>query len=319
MKYIIPATILTLQIFFSTSSFAQKSNEILISKQPYDSTYNFVKGDPARYVGQELWLKGLPHSQQELGYANFLTNFKKFENLNDGKNVYKCCDGYNSKYSDLANKHFYVEMAFTHQRTDKTTKEKVTDIFLKLIEQSSGDALYYYVEPSMTEYTFPFVVIGYLEKQKSILKNRKFVFADQIIINSRDINSGKAINAELGTIWDYVDFTVDSASNELSLIVKDQKGQRISVPNNYLTNISLPKMGYFAEEAESILKRFGQFNYARILQQKIASNMNKEAIKLSWGEPIEIVKNGAGNRSTETWIYTMGSVTFRGNTIIKIE
>lgn len=318
MKTIFLSTII-LQILLIPSLFAQKQNAILTQKLPYDSINNFVKGDLAQYTGQELWLKSLPENQQELGYANFLTNFKKFDNLNDGKNVYKCCDGYNSKYSELENKHFYVEMVFTNERKDKSTREKVTDTFFKLIEKSSGDALYYFIDPTMSEYTFPFVVMGYLEKQKNILKDRKFVFAEEIIINSKDINTRKAIKAELGSIWNYIDITVDKYTCDLSLIAKDKKGQTISVSINEVLNTNSPKKVYLAEEAKKMLKRFGEFNYARILQQKIASNMNKDAIKLSWGEPIEIIENGTGNRKTETWIYTMGKITFRGNTIIKIE
>lgn len=319
MRPIFISLIIILFSSTSTISFAQKANAILTPKAPYDSLTNFVKDDLAQYVGQELWLKRLPKNQQELGYANFLTNFKKFDNLNDGKNVYKCCDGYNSKYSDLADKHFVVEMVFTNQRTDKATKEKVTDTFFKLKELSSGEDLYYFIEPSMSEYTFPFVVIGYLEKQKSIYKGGQFVFTDEIILNSRDINTGKAIKAKHGTIWNYLDITVDHTNNELSLIAKDKTGQLIAVPFNYVKDEKLPKKVYTASEAKSMLKRFGEFNYARILQQKIASNMNKDALKLSWGEPIEIVENGSGNKKTEIWIYTMGSITFRGNSIIKIE
>lgn len=319
MKYIILSFIIFSQIFYNTTASAQKANAILAPTLAYDSTYNFIKGDPARYTGQELWLKGLPKNQQELGYANFLTNFKKFQNLNDGKNVYKCCDGNNSKYSDLANKRFYVEMAFTNERKEKATGEKITDTFFKLVEKSSGDALYYFVEPSMSEYTFPFVVMGYLEKQKSLLSNGKFVFTEDIILNSKDINTGNPIKAKIGTVWNYVDVMVDQNTNELSLIAKEKKGQVISVPISDMANNKTPKKVYTEKEAKSMLKRFGEFNYARILQQKIASNMSKEAIKLSWGNPIEIIESGVGNRKSEKWIYTMGSITFRGNIITKIE
>lgn len=319
MKYIILSFIIFSQIFYNTTASAQKANAILVPTLAYDSTYNFIKGDPARYTGQELWLKGLPKNQQELGYANFLTNFKKFQNINDGKNVYKCCDGNNSKYNDLANKRFYVEMAFTNERKEKATGEKVTDTFLKLIEKGSGDALYYFIEPSMSEYTFPFVVMGYLEKQKGLLTNGKFVFTEDIILNSKDTNTGNPIDAEIGTIWNYVDVTLDQNTNELSLIAKNKKGQTISVPVSEIANNKFPKKVYTEKEAKAILRRFGEFNYARILQQKIASNMNKEAIKLSWGNPIEIIESGTGNRKSEKWIYTMGSITFRGNTITKIE
>lgn len=298
---------------------AQKGNNILVPAQPYDSIQNFVKDDPAQYTGQELWLKGLSSSQQELGYPNFVINFKKFNNSDDEKNVYMCCDGYNSKYSEMVDKHFYVELVFTHERKDKTTKEKVIDTFFKLKDISTGEDLYYYLDPTMSHYSFPFITMGYLEKQKALLKNGQFVFSEEIIINSRDLITGKPIKSKLGSTWNYEDISVDSYTNELSLIAKDKTGQTIAIPMSEVENTTLPKKVYTAKEAKSMLNRFGEFNYARILQQKIASNMNKEALKLSWGEPIEIIESGTGNKKTEKWIYTTSSITFRGNTIIKMD
>lgn len=306
--------LLLLACFLCLSSIkAQKKDEILVPSIPYDSTANFLKDDVAKYTGQELWLKKLPPNQRELGYSNFVLNYKKSADLNEEKNVYKCCDGYNSKYQDLADKHFFVEQVFKHEAKDKNTGERTQRTYLKLKELDSGDVVYYYYE-GLSEYSFPFVVMGYLEKQKSIIVGQKFVFASELLDYAVDLNTNKSIKSVLGDKWKCIDLTVDNLNFELSMIVENSKKQQIAVPLSAYTNRDLPRKVYTLSESADMLKRFGLNNYNRILQQKIASNMSKEMCKMSWGEPIDIEKSG----NTEKWIYPQGSITFKGNKIIKM-
>lgn len=298
MKYFLPTIIFSIATsFIGLNSYAQKSNNILVPSTPYDSTRNFVKDDYAQYTGQELWLRVLPKNRQELGYANFVNNFKKFDPNGDNKNIYKCCDGYNSKYADLADKRFFVEMVFTNERKDKITKEKVTDTFFKLIDQSSGDGLYYYIEPSLSEYSFPFTVMGYIEKQKSLLKGSQFVFAEEIIINSYDMNTGKAIKATLGSTWSYADVMVDSKSGQLCLIVKDKKGPIPSLEFNRTDAMVAGNAGcnrYFGKYAIDKDNKFVAANIGSTLMACAFENQEGDFLKALSESPV-IAFNEAGN------------------------
>lgn len=295
------------------SSNAQKKEDILVPQIPYDSTANYLGDNVAQYTGQELWLKSLPLNQRELGYSNFILNYKKSADLNEEKNIYKCCDGYNSKYEDLTNKHFFVEQVFKNAQKNKNTGEKEERIFLKLREIASGDIVYYYYE-GLSEYSFPFVVMGYLQKQKNSLVGDQFVFASEILDYAMDLKTDKGIKPILGQNWKCIDITVDNKNSELSMIVENQKKQQIAVPLSAYTNKQLPRKVYTAKEGADMNKRFGVYNYHRVLQRKIASNMTKEMCKMSWGEPIDIVKSS----NTEKWVYPQDNITFRGNKIIKM-
>ena len=79
------------------------------ASKPYDSLSNFLGEDVYKYIGQELYLKGVNKELRGYGYSNFYTTTST--RLNLGENIYKCCaevNKYNSKYEDLAEKYFQV-------------------------------------------------------------------------------------------------------------------------------------------------------------------------------------------------------------------
>lgn len=299
--------VILLTMITTVSLYSQKKENILVPEVPYDSTANYLGADPAQYTGQELWLKRMPEIQREMGYGNFILNYKKVADINDSKNVYKCCDGYNSMYYELQNKHFLVEQVFKEKIKDKE------EYFFKLKELSDGDIVYYLYDPESV-YSFPFAVMGYIEKQKELLKGKEFVFSDAVLLNAVDMQTLDPIKPVVGQKWVYEDVTVDNYHFEVSLIVKNPNGTKIAVPLADVYNETLPRKVYTWKEANDMQQKFGIYNYKRILQQKIASNMNKESLRLSWGEPLEVIKKG----NTEEWVYTSGSVVFNGNSIAKI-
>lgn len=306
-------TMLFLALSF-TNLYSQKNIKILIPEIPYDSTVIFLGDKAAQYTGQTLCLKKLPQSQREIGYPNFILNYKKIDQVDNLKNIYKCNDGYNSEYYELANQHFFVEQAFQYKQENWITGEEDEYTFLKLKEVRSGDIIYYnYTGQSV--YSFPFVVLGYVEKQKQMLSNKEFIFTDAILLNAVDETTLQPIEFASGEKWKYDDIFIDNYHFELSLIAQNSKGIKIAVPLTEVWNKTLPRKVYTLNEAEEIRSKFGINNYSRILQQKIASNMNKEALKLSWGEPLEIQRKG----SNEEWIYTAGSIIFNSGKIVQIK
>lgn len=311
MKYLF---ILLAVIGLNSTIQAQKKVQILIPDTPYDSLSNFVGNKVAQYIGQELWLKGMTLKQRQLGYANLIKNFNKAEDLNDPKNIYKCCDGYNSKYAELVDKHFLVLLVFKNKTYNKNSNEEEEKTFLKLSEISSGDIVYFQYDES-SSYTFPFVVMGFLEKQRALLSGQKFVFANNILLDAKDIQTGKTVRPIAGDIWTCTNIDVDTDSYNISVFSENKNGNKIAVPLDAVLNQNLPRSAYTEIEAKEMLKKFGPNNYRRILDRKIASNMSKEALRQSWGEPLEIKKTG----NTEEWIYSTGTIKWSGNNIIRIQ
>lgn len=287
-------SLITLLSLISITTFAQKADKNAIyPTTPYDSTSNFLHNEPAQYLGQTLLLKGMPVEKRELGYADFILNYKKDDAImNNKKNIYKCCDGYNSQYAPLINKQFLVLEVLKNPHNKKEEDSNFdNEFYLKLQELESGDILFYKYN-SISEYTFPFIVTEYLEKQKSQLVGKEYVFTDIALSEAKTIKSQKRSITTIGDKWKCIDIIISEDDFNLSLLIQNAKKQQLTLPLNTITGAHTPKMAYTAKEADSMRKRFGIYNYKRVLQQKIGMNMTQEACRLSWGEPLETKKEG---------------------------
>lgn len=279
---------------------------------PYDSMANFVGKNVEAYKGQEFYLKGLEKRSREYGYTGFILDYKKDDDLlNDEKNIYKPNANYNSKYDDLVGKYFNVLDVIRHP---KAGQGNYSDIFyLKLQELSGGDVLYYKYNTN-SEFTFPFIVRGFLEKQKLLFAGKKFIISDNLLKISRNIATGSALKFTTGEEWKCLDVTMDNIANEISFLLQNKYGLKTTIP---YSNLSKPEDGikkmYTQEEANAYIKKFNTNNFRRILQNKIREGMTKEMSRLAWGEPQEIKETG----KNEEWIYSTGSLTFSGDKIIK--
>lgn len=277
----------------------------------YDSLSNFVGKDALAYKGQEFYLKGLDKTSRSYGYTGFILDYKKDDDiLNDEKNIYKPNENYNSRYEDLAGRYFHVSDVIPHPKAN--TSEDYKNIFyLKLQELSSGDIVYYKYN-TKSDFTFPFVVRGFLEKQKELLAGKEFVIPDNVLKLSRNIMTGSALKFETGEEWKCVDVTIDNIANEISLLMQNKHGVKTTIPYSYLQVEEGMKKMYTAAEAATYTKKFNSNNFRRILQNKIRNGMTKEMTRLAWGEPMEIKESG----KNEQWIYPAGRLTFSGDKII---
>jgi len=288
------------------NTFAQKSKQEAIN-QPYDSTVNFLGKNAMAYKGQELFLKGLDKVDQSYGYSGFILKYKKDDGvLNDEKNIYKPNDNYNSRYEDLAHKYFYVQDVIQQSRTDNNT----TDFYLKLQELSGGDIVYYKYDTN-SEYTFPFIVRGYFEKQKQLKTGQAYVLSDNIQKMARNLITGNAVSVVTGQTWKCIDVNIDNSNNELSMILQNPQGVKIAMAYSLLDDMDGIKKIYTADEAKNLTRKYNSNNFRRILQNKIRVGMTKEMTRLAWGEPTEIKEAG----KTEQWFYPAGSLIFTGDKI----
>lgn len=288
-------------LLFTVAVSAQNKQNLKIS---YDSLSNFLTKNVEGYTGQELYLKGLDKSSQSYGYSGFILKYKNDDALlNDEKNIYKPNDNYNSRYEDLAGKYFNVLEVIRHANTPN-------EYYLKLQELSTGDVVYYKYDTN-AEYTFPFIVRGFLEKQKQLQLGKEYVLADDILKMSRNLVTGKAISFTTGERWETTDVTIDNRANEMVLVFQNKNGVKITVPYSTLTDEGIKKI-YTADEATALTRKFNVNNFRRILQNKIRVGMTKEMTRMAWGEPTEI-KNINGGK--EQWFYPAGNLIFTGDKI----
>ncbi|MDU1892470.1 MAG: hypothetical protein E6767_17435 [Dysgonomonas sp.] len=271
----------------------------------YDSMKNFLHKNIEVYKGQELYLRGLDKSSQSYGYSGFILKYKNDDALlNDEKNIYKPNDNYNSRYEDLVGRYFNVLDVIRHANTNN-------EYYLKLQELSSGDIVYYKYDTN-SEFTFPFIVRGFLEKQKQLLIAKEYVIADDILKVSRNLVTGKGIVFTTGDKWTCTDITIDNRANELVLVLQNKGGVKITVPYSTLTDEGIKKI-FTADEATTLTRKYNVNNFRRILQNKIRVGMTKEMTRMAWGEPTQI--NQAGTNK-EQWIYPAGTLSFNGDKII---
>ena len=286
--------------------FAQKNKQQVITVE-YDSINNFLGKNAAAYKGQELFLKGLDKADQSYGYSGFILKYKKDDGvLNDEKNIYKPNDNYISRYEDLAHKYFYVQDVIQQQSLGNND----TDFYLKLQELSSGDIVYYKYDTN-SEYTFPFIVRGYFEKQRQLKTGQEYVLSDNTQKMARNLITGKALSVVTGQTWQCIDVNIDNSNNELSMILQNPQGVKIAMAYSLLDDMDGIKKIYTADEAKNLTRKYNSNNFRRILQNKIRVGMTKEMTRLAWGEPTEIKQTD----KAEQWFYPAGSLTFMGDKI----
>ena len=135
-----------------------------IEKVAYDSLKNFLGEKPSGYLGQELYLPGMADILRQYGYEHFVLDYTK-PTLANRDNVYKCCDGFNSKYADLAGKYFTVVDITRHPDASKNALLYGKKYYFKLVEKESKDTVYYEYDGEY-ESSFPFITVGYFMKLK---------------------------------------------------------------------------------------------------------------------------------------------------------
>ena len=264
-------------------------------------------------------MKALPSGSQEYGYPGFILKYKNDKDLlNDNKNIYKCCDGYNSKYEDLAGKYFQVIEVIKHPKAKKNEEDYGDEYYLYLNETSSGDRMYYKYNVD-SEYTFPFLVMGYYEKQKQLYIGKEYVFATEIVTGLKDITTGKTIPTVIGQKWKCVDFNINPNKGEMVLTIQNVKGQKSTILFEEIIDNAEVKKVYTASEANSYIKKFNSYNFNRILQRKIRAGMTTEMCRMAWGEPTDIKETTKGKVKTLIWTYPASTITFRNDKVISIK
>ena len=186
---------------------------------------------------------------------------------------------------------------------------------MKLEERTSKDILYFEYS-SKLDYEFPFIVVGFFEKQKALTLGKEYVIIDELLVDSNDIETGKAIIKKTGEIWKCIDLTIDEKYYSLKLVVKNVVGEKITIYYDDVFSKKSRKNVYSKTEADIYKKKFGPVIFKTILQGNVTIGMTKEMCETSWGEPKSINKTITSNKKTEQWVYSNNYLYFE-NGILK--
>jgi hypothetical protein len=284
-------------LIFIGSLFAQITSIKITSPseeiEQYDSTLNFLGKDVYKYIGQELYLNEKNESLREYGYEGFVKNYNK--ELRNKKNIYKCCDGYNSKYDELAAKYFSV----INVHKDPKSSFLSAKFFLELKEKDSGNIVYY-TYSSRFKHSFPFLVVGYFTKQKEFYIGKEFIIKGRNWLDDTkhmyDVNTGEIVSFETGSRWRCVDFTIESKYYSLTLILENEKGERIRCSPKSANSI---KNMFYAQDVDKYIQKFGEKNWDIIFKGEVLIGFTEEMVIASWGKPKKINKSSSGDQ----WVY----------------
>jgi len=327
----------TLLIFVvSTAAFGQITTTTVApkaetEKMPYDSTENYLDKELYRYLGQELYVNGFVRYSNNRGYRGFVKDYKKDARYNN-RNIYKCCDDdWTSKYDELVGKFFKVIEIIDHPKGSKGLFGE--RCYLKLQERESGDIVYYEHNGILPEgpSNFPFIVVGFFEKQKQLLVGEKIIFSNKVLktyddnfntVPKTDIETGEEITIRTGDKWTCIDLTIEEKYHKLSLIVQNSLGEKILVAHKVVydrLDEEQKREAYLASEADAYNKKVGDEIFNIILQGKVQIRMSKEMCKLSWGPPKKINKTTRAGQITEQWVYLSNYLYFDNNILTAIQ
>jgi hypothetical protein len=305
--------ITTLGIILFKFSFGQITTTKVINNETpkkamvYDSTLNFLGSDALLYIGQELYLIGKSETLRTYGYSGFIIDYKV--NSNSLKNTYKPIIpedkkyieydmGGKSIYDSLAGKYFKVLDVHMHPKAKEQEYLYGTKFYLALEEKESGNKLFFEYD-SKYEHSFPFLVVGYFEKLKQNFIGQSYVISTKYFTGSKDISTGNTIHNRPGQKWTCIDLTIEEQFFNLSLIIKNDLGEKVLADYEYLFELGGKNQVYTWKKAETYKTKFGVVNWNIILDREVKIGFTEEMVRLAWGEPKRVNKSSYGDQ----WVY----------------
>lgn len=344
---------LILLFLYSIAVFATGFSQISLMSVPvepkttivkYDSTRNFVGEDYFQLIGQKLYVNGKPDQLQKFGFSDFVIDYNKSgyslkntykpafpTDLKDYKvngvktkadsimqklaiksyeqNIKYDIGGGTSEYDSLFGKYF--EVIDVVKITQSSGRQEV---FLKLLRIDNSDTVYYSYD-SRFEHSFPFILVGFFERQKNNAIGKEFIFNDKWLEGSINIETGQPIINKTKQIWKCVDFSIEQKYYHFSIIIQNPSGEKLITSPDILEY----RKGrvYTVQQFNNCKKKFGEDNMNKILQQIVRLGMTKEMCEFAWGEPDDINQTLMSGLKTEQWVYNSGSYLYFQNGILK--
>lgn len=256
----------------------------------YDSLTNFLETNPYPYINQKLQVVGVTEGLRKYAYEDFTSDpNKKWDPL------------IKINYEELVDRTFLVLNVEKHPKAE--TKEYLyKDTYCLTLKDIDNEDIIYFQYHGKYEHTFPFITLGYYEKKRKLFLNNKFV--SRGLYWSFDIN-GNEIHDSAGDIWTCVDLAIDDKFYDFSLVLENNKGNKVSVPIKHIENTNT--IMFNKKDADRYRKKFGETNWNKILKEEVAIGFTEEMARLSWGEPIKI------NSSSylDQWVYNNNYLYFK--------
>jgi len=276
----------------TTSSVVKPITETIIP--PYDSSKVFLEYEPISYTGQLLYLPGKHETLRQYGYRDFLIDYTK-SNFDD-KNKYRKGD-----YNSLAGCYFKVIEVISPQG-------KYSNSFLKLEELKTHEICYFKYDPKF-RHSFPFIPIAYFNFIKNKYMGEILVTRGKNWFNGTsepmaDMNTGFPVEFTAGTLWRVVDVSIEEKYYNLSLILENDKCERI--PFSSFENLPYSSLALLYSD---IKPYEGTEEYQMIINGKVKVGFSEKMALLSWGEPKKINRSSHGK---DQWVYGDQYLYFEG-------
>jgi hypothetical protein len=107
----------------------------------------------------------------------------------------------------------------------------LAEYFLKLSRKDNGEICYYSYTYSLTS---DFIVVGYYEKQKELLREKEFVMRKRRFGKFIDINTGKEVAINPGKIYKCINFGVDPKESNPSMVLEGENKELILLPISWI-------------------------------------------------------------------------------------
>jgi len=266
----------------------------------YDSTLNYVEIDDAKVlVGQTLFATGIqpsPTGSIVMEGLRFKLQTKlRAENYSD-RIIYLPADRYNSNYESIVGHYFEVNDAI--EDDDRT--------YLKLYDKRRNNIVYF--DYPTYESAFPFLVVGFYEKEKSLIP-KEFQWNREVYLTN--INTEQKVRVDNRGKLKISKITVDSESFVPYYFIEDKDGNSYRMALNTFSYVksNLVKQS----DIEQMTKKYGEKMGTKIAFGRIAVGMTKIMVADSWGNPIEKRKSVVNNVNMDTWVYNSHLLYFNND------
>lgn len=298
------------------TNIAQSRNFTLTNE--FDSLKSYLGKGYGGYIGQTLYLNEKIEPIREYGFSGFFLDYTKDQSKKS--NTYKPLGGYHprkdkfdlgggrSDYDQLVGKYFEVIDAI-----------KTNYVFLKLVDKETSDTIYYKYDERYA-IDFPFIVVGHFEKLKNrdigrsfVIKGKNWLTGDGPMFEITTGNPVSHFNAF--SEWEIVDVTIENKRYELSYILENEIGEKISLPVDRATYRNV----FFFDEMSDYLRDFGEENLSAIFKEKVKIGMTKKMCELAWGKPDKVNKTTMSGSVSEQWVYPENYLYFDNGKLTAIQ
>jgi hypothetical protein len=243
------------------------------------------------------------------GYGGFFTRIP--QNAGDSRAIYRRgadLNRFNTPYDALAFRYFtVVDIVHSGKGTEATYPRE--RIFLKLLDRSNSELLYYEYEPRH-EGHFPFVVQGWFHKLREQWSGRR------VLVRRLDgICAPEFLNAAIsaGDTLTSAGFFVEDRTYTILGSFKRSDGQELYVD---LALVDDPSYLLDVGAASRLREQFGDAMFEAVLRGQVKPSMAPAMVEAAIGKPSTVNRIVHAKGTMEEWVYPSGRIVFIENGMV---